>query len=339
MDPNFRGVVIGSCWRLLHRIFKFGPNAKLPDLSAPPASVHYVPQPQEIDPLIRRTLLYFDQIVLPSNNILPQGESQDFDYLIGEGMLVRDNINVALPASVDPKWLKHVRELGQFPNLAVSGGVAIFAETIAKGHRQSFLDRENKQPGAWTFATVGKGLDFANDATGRGYLIELNNVLPSPAELVPYADIIDFRKREHNALQDQRAALDQMYTRITRSSDPDFAAGVELRELQKSVAAVLGLLDKSRIPFLQQNLTIKLNPFKWVEASYFGRDVSKTMEDAGFDFPWPQLAGFVAGAGITIKRSDNQTPIKRPGVFQYTYEAAKAGIVDRPIYGKPLATT
>jgi hypothetical protein len=315
-DKNFRGVVIGSTWRLGIRLFKAGTYP--PDR---PHQVHYVQQPWELGPLVRRALLYFDQIAVPTNNVLPQGETPDFDHLVDQGVLVREQVNL----SMDPIWIDRLRQLTQAPNMGLPGHIA---EPIAMVNRQVFLQLEKDQPGAWDFANVGKGLDFQNDETVRGYSIQLYNLLPVPGDLVPYEDVIDFKKRERSALLDLRAALDQAYCRIANSTDPAFVASFEIRELGKAIQDVHSLLSRARIPFGLPSVTIEWNPFLWVGAALTGVDLAERLEKIGLDFPLPQIVGGGLAAGMLIKRSDFQTPTKRAGASRYIYEAAKIEIID-----------
>jgi hypothetical protein len=246
------------------------------------------------------------------------------EFLVGEGELEQDHIE--LP--VHPNDIERVRTLTQYANLVFHGDVAKTAEAIGRFHRGVFEKREKQQPGAWNYAMVGKGLEFADQEFVRGYAMDLYNCLPVPQDTVPYEDIIDFKKRERNALLDLRTSLDEMYQRIATREDKPAAAHLETAKLQNSIVAVQDLLTKSQLPYYLHSVRIELSPEKLRNAAAAFTSSVLGAHALNLPAPVPEVAGALMAASFVVKHKEIQSPTKRAGAFKYVYEAGRSGIID-----------
>lgn len=326
VDPNFRGIVLGSSWRRVYGMVQ--PDGK-GGLKRVPHREVYISQPWAINPLIRRSMLYFDKVALPTNNILPLEVSPGLEFLADEGELERENIDLhdALPHQLE--MIRNSSRAG----MGMHGSVYIAAQQIAKFHRSVFMRREAAEPGAWNFATVGEGLEFESEQTVRGYSMDLYNCLPAPSDSISYKDIVAFKKREKSALLALRRALGDMYISVDSCDDKPFAARNEIGKLEEAITVVQGLLTKSRIEYYLRSVSIDLTGDKTIKAD----KAIKTGLAVGAGLLGQHLnlsgvasvaAGVATAALLMVKIKDIQTPAARAGAFKYIYKAGSAGIVD-----------
>lgn len=335
---NFRGVVLSSCWRLAHRMFTIPPDAVpgKPWKPAVPDRVDYFPQPWATEPLIRQALLYFDRVVLPINDVLPAPGIPGIEYLIDAGAVGLRKVPVDLPTEgVDPEFLKsfleHLRQLSRIPGLGGGGrtgpGQVIVPELVAASHRQAFIDLDRAQRGAWSLATVGNGIDFANDERAPGYQLDLINCLPYPHSAASYEKIISFKRSHGRALVELRGALDEAHDRITESADPAVLASIEFRRLQEAMRALIEHADRSRLEHFLGRIRIEHNPVQWLFAAMSGGDFGEKLQSQGLPFPLPLLSAVAAGALALVRIADNKSPVS--AAYTYIYEGLQDGAMSK----------
>jgi hypothetical protein len=337
-DVNFRGVVLSSCWRLAHRIFTIPSDAVpgKPWKKATPDIVNYIPQPWATEPLIRQALLYFDQIVLPVNDVLPLPAIPDIEYLVDAGAIELKTVPLNFPTEgVDPErfqaFLEMVRQLSQIPGLAGGGrtgpGQIHVAEYVAAAHRQAFVDLDRAQRGAWSFATVGQGMDFANDQSAAGYQLDLIDCLPYPHSTASYERIISFKRTHGGALIDLRGALDEVHDGIRKSGDPAAIASIEFERLQVAMRALIEHAGRTRLEHFLGRVTIERSFEQWVLATLAGGAISEKLQGHGWPFPLPLLAGVALAARGVIRIAENKCPVN--AAYTYVHEGLQDGIMSK----------
>jgi hypothetical protein len=328
-DSTFRGVVLGSPWRRMHRMIPANlirenhagivRGDQLPGIKST-----YFAQRDAVDPLIRRSLFYFDKITLPTNNLVPLADPGGVNFLKAEGEL--DLEHVDLPMS--PQELERTRQVIELNMALTITGPVNPAEQLIQFHRDVFLRRQAQQPNAWIIASVGIGFELANEKTVRGYAMKLIECVPVPHELASYTDIIEFKKRERQALLVMRAELDDIYLKIAGSADQEFSAHIDTAKLKKAIEDVQVLLIKSGVPWYKQSLEVELNPLNWPVAAMAGHDAAEWLDKWGAPNTIALAAGSMLAAGLLFKRKQIQPlPSEGGGAFQYIHEAVKAGIV------------
>jgi hypothetical protein len=320
-DPNFRGVVLGSSWRFQKGIWFVAGQG--------PREVRdYKAQRRTADALLRRSILYFDKVMWPTNNILPQGVNPEVEFLVAEGEVQREHAEIP---PLYPWQIQSIQGMSDaFPNkfaVNADGPDGKIAEAIGQFHRSVYERLDQQQPGAWSYALVGEGVEFVNEKTVRGYAMDLFRCLPVPAEGVAYTDIVVFKKRERNALLDMRGSLGEMYKRIDKCEDKAFAALDEAAKLQSSLAAVSDLLTKSQIQHLRGSVSLDLTGANvkkalgavttGVIATFAGAPVVATLGGAA-----------LAAAWCVVKIKDIQSHATSAGTLKYIYKAGEAGIID-----------
>jgi Family of unknown function (DUF6236) len=327
MRPNARGVVIGSAWQCVHAISQVIPGTSPENWPRMPSQDHYAPDFSPIEPLVRRALLYFDRVVWPSNDLVEQGSVLHEDYLQKKGVLRREPIRLNPPPEA-VKLLKAIREAG-----CLIGDRGLAFRSIAQAHVRIFRDLERAEPGRWSFATLGRGLDLPPDdlARLRGIEINLYDALPVPADGVPYEDILEFKERRRDSLIELREHTDDLYAKITSSADIPKVKNSEIEKLERSLAGIQRLMGESRFAFDRVRVGISLT--------------LKDLADAGKQAVAAYAAGgttlvqLAVGAAslITFEPKVIESPVKRAGPLAYVYDAAMEGIVDRGGIAPPSA--
>jgi Family of unknown function (DUF6236) len=333
-DSSFRGVVLGSPWRRGYGTIPADLFRQHPDVvervnrgeAFPGVKSSYWVQSDAVDPLIRRSLFYFDTIVLPTNNLLRLVDPGGVHFLRDEGELELVHIDIQL-ASEEIERLRRLLEIrGTAPTYR---NPANPAEQLIQFHRNVFLERQAREPNLWMLANVGIGLELASEKSVAGYALKLVECIPVPSDLASYADIIEFKKRERSALLDLRAHLDEIHLEIAKSGDQGFAAHVSISKLEKSIEAVQGLLNKSGLPWYKQSMEADVNPGSAFKAASAGYNLGEWLAQHGVPIEIMAAAGSMLGASMLFKRKAIQPPANEgAGAFQYIHEAVKAGIVE-----------
>jgi len=324
-EKSFRGVVLGSSWRFrVDNLVEIGPNR---EFSPPKESRSYQAQRWAAGELLRRSLFYFDKVVWPTNNALPEGIDPTVDLLVGEGEVERRAIEFA--PMYPGQFEKLTAMINAFPDKAAvgtAGADGMLAREIARFHRNVYDRLENQQPGAWNYSVVGNGIEFEKAKTVRGYSMDLYDCLPAPTTEASYESIIAFKKREKAALVELRGNLGEMYTRIAKSDDKPFVALEEAQKIETSVVAVERLLPKSQIQHLRQSLSIELKGGNLKAA--LGTLGTSLFTAVAMKHVLPAVAGVAAGVWCVVKIKDIQSPSTSAGAFKYIYKAGRDKIVD-----------
>jgi hypothetical protein len=166
---------------------------------------------------IRYYALYWDKIVIPTNNIVHKAVP-DEDLLIESGVIERPQI----------------RFTGSFSGPQV--GMLIY-EAQAQVASSLLQDAE---PNQWTIHQFGTTLMFPDS-----YLVEdtavrmdLLSAIPVPRAEVSLVDIFEFKLRRHDELRALHDCLDKMYIAILESPDQHLAIAKAKAELEEAVKNV-----------------------------------------------------------------------------------------------------
>lgn len=312
-DRDFRGIILGSSWRFQQDMWFV--SGKWPTQLR-----HFKGQRRAADALLRRLLLYFDKVVWPTNNVLPQGVDPGTDFLVDAGEVGRVHKNFP---ELYPGQIQLLQgQSDAFPNkLAVDADSpnGKLAEAVAHFHRSVYERFDAQDPGKWAYAMVGDGVEFGPEKLARGYAMTLYNLLPTPQNLASFEDIIEFKKHERSALLDMRGELDAMYIQVASCDDKDFALNVHTAKVKKAIETVQVLLSQRRFPWAYQSVEVDLNPASLASAALAADDAREHLEKWGAPPTWSTAAGVALAAGLIIKPKLVPTLSSRSGVYLYRY--------------------
>jgi hypothetical protein len=258
------------------------------------------------------------------NNFTPQGEQADTEYLVRKGVLKRPVINVTVPPFIIP-----LMQSAAANGISLSGDAANVLKKIAETHVEIFKTLEQREPGVWTFATIGEGLDIPSDESvvRRAIVFEMHSGLPVPADGVPYEDILEFRHRRSDELSNLRGRMDETYLAISRSGDIPKAKSVEMTKLEAELARMRDAMTASRFRFSFESVQVELSLPLVTDAML--RAAGAGLVGQYYGIPSVITLPLVAAASLfKFQFKLTASPIDREGPLKYIYLADKEGIAN-----------
>lgn len=168
----------------------------------------------QIDSLeLRRMVLFWDKVAWPENNGIHIASGPEIDFLIKAGIVFR-------------------------PRYAVNGDVAT---AMALAASDAYTSLEKTAPGQWSLSAAYsqillKSQDFEK---GRGVLTRLSGAIPVPDRDVPLENILEFRNKRKDEVDQLNQILDEFYQRWVNSEDRDHSFASAITELDANCAAVI----------------------------------------------------------------------------------------------------
>lgn len=254
-------------------------------------------------------LLYWDKIVMPTNNIIHMA-------IKNEEELIKSNI-LERPRIAFSSWSTNVKD-GSFDPF-------IIAQSIVANNLLS-TDKLTD----WTIHQLGEQIVIGNDQKKEfeAIKVELLKCLPVPNGELNFQEILEFKEKRKDELFELHSKVDSMYLDILNSPDKNLAKRKSISEFNKSIKN-LDSVTKERFKSLTKyNLTTELN--------LNGKDLSMAAASgAVFDFYTNGLtipiATVFSGLASLIKIKANRTTsiekAENKLKLSYLAEATKKGII------------
>ena len=184
---------------------------------------------------LRFSLLFWDRLDFPTNNLIHLTSGPDESFLEQEGVLSRTDVQVA--GSGD-----------------ITGG-------FLKAHLAAYRELDRSQPGQWSLARGERSISFPSNemVPDRGALFSLFEVIPVPDREVPLADILEFRSRRRSELLALRHHLERIYQAIEGAPDRPLAQATELAELDRAVSDHIRAISETKFPIRLSSFQAKLD--------------------------------------------------------------------------------
>lgn len=235
--------------------------------------------PQEL----RFSLLFWDKLDYPSNNLIEVSPGPEADFLVSAGVLNRTHVNIT----------------------SASGGDILRLPLI-----RAFQILSEKEPGAWSVATGERSISFLDSelSDGRGALVGLHRAIPVPDKAVPLEDVLNFRRKRRSELLALRHHLETIYGRVSNAGDEALALNSETEALERAVMDYIKSIKGSRLKWRLADLTASVSLTK-------GTTVGMAAYAAGLPAISSILTGGMAaldiktGAGLSRGRS-SETPFR-----------------------------
>ncbi|QEH81177.1 hypothetical protein EIK56_25065 [Sphingomonas sp. C8-2] len=192
---------------------------------------------------LRAGLLFWDRLEWPTNNMVHQAHTEDFEFLISEGVLTRSRAELS--------------------------GSAEMARGVYDATRQTYAALDDRDQGRWTVSRRDGSSTIIGDPAGkgRGLSLTLYRAIPVPAGEVPFDDVLRFREMRRAELSALRAVIDEAYLEILAAPDAPLA---EIAAVDRIDAAVRDLLVCSRENKFRQLLSNLDFSFDWKAAGAAG---------------------------------------------------------------------
>jgi hypothetical protein len=235
-----------------------------------------------IDGAVRRSLLYYDKIEVPSMNLLFMQPSSIMRELMAIGVMQRTHATVTLDGMVNPGDLFGVIQCKLFEHLEVT------------------------EPGVWSLTQESASLSLppAILVQSRSLQVCLTNLLPVPADDVPVADILRFKEKRAPELRAFDAAMDDLYMLIANSTDQNRAYEIAKNRICLAVADMFKALKQSMATRMLAFAKFGVHTTQGISAAALGNTVG------------------VAQAGVQLAAMAMETPttVKRLGPFAFVHQ-------------------
>jgi hypothetical protein len=245
--------------------------------------------PQEL----RYSLLFWDELIWPDNNLIHIGGSPESDFLVQSGILKR------------PKTI-----------FTGSGGMA---ELTAKIHYQTFESLDAASPGKWALATGEKSFRWNDQplSTSQSAVVALYRAIPVPNKDVPLAEILEFKLRRKPEILRLRAEIDSFTQAVNASTDPVEALASKAFHIENACTNLLQVGKEWKFPvriadlqcsfeILPERILIGLAGGGWT----------------GHSFDLGSLGAMIGGAASLLKITGSlkrQSINPRPTPYEYVY--------------------
>lgn len=249
---------------------------------------------------LRYSLLFWDRLVWPDNNLLSSGTDPEAEFLINSKILTR------------PKIIFQGR---------VSG-----ADLVMKVQLDSFLEREAAEPGRWTLAQGEKTFLVRNRAfsSNGGTLFNLIGAIPVPDKDVPLEEILEFKRKRRDELLTLRIAIDGFVNEIHQSGDSVDAVRAATSKVEMSCLDAIKVTSESRLPFrlLDTKLSYSLDFAKFFGAGFAAEALSSISNLQGVTAHLAAMGGAALAAasiklegGIKFERENKRHPFRYVSSF------------------------
>jgi hypothetical protein len=162
---------------------------------------------------LRYYLLYWDEVVIPTNTLIHVSVAADEDLLIRQGIIKRPSVALSRIGGGDGG-----RSLLQ--------SQAIVAEALM-----------GMEPGKWVFMQDGDKLNLAEGYSEirNNFTLDIANIMPVPPIDTPIEDILEFKHNRKDELRELWHYLDDLCVQVQREPDRALAQRLVTHDFGKAV--------------------------------------------------------------------------------------------------------
>lgn len=256
---------------------------------------------------LRYFLLYWDKIVIPTNNLVHVAIPSENEFL-STGIVERP----VVPFS------------GTFNGEGIARAQAFAQSKIAR----ELIESDKKID--WVIHQIGDRFNLGSqDVVERQAVrVDLINVLPVPNDEVPIPDILEFKERRKDELGRLHSTIDDMYLEILSSPDKEFKSKKVVSELESAMSDLEKVSLERWKNTRKYDLTAELNVCgkDLAISAATGALVSSLINPASV--PIGALVGFAASfIKVSAKATHTFEPAKNKSVFGYLAQAHKEKIL------------
>ena len=291
-----RGVVLGSVYIRPYSLVNAEALARIPGGAQ---KLFMMRRPELLEPAVRKSILYFDEIECPNNDLEPQ-DFPEIDLLVQQKVISRRTLYI---------------DRSQVPRTPGD-----HMSALRSVNTQIFLNLDQAEPAKWIFAPLSIEPGFWPPqilVSHEVIEVELFNMLPVPDAGVEYADILDFKSRRHPELQQLRGCLDELYVSVLESNDIPRSKTAPMTKLDKAFTDLAAVIRESGLRAFHRSVKISLLA-GIAAASRAGSLGAASMGNV-------QIAGVLAGF-YKFARVFLLSPVSRAGPIAYIHESNASNI-------------
>jgi hypothetical protein len=244
--------------------------------------------------LLRHSLLYWDKIDFPQNNII-HVSSSSIDFLIKAGVAQSTQIRV--------------------------GGSGGMAALYVAAQFAAFRELNSQNPDMWTFGQHAQEFSGLDGEITQAQIaeIEINSVLPTPPDDTPLEDILELKRKRESEFRSLRIAVDELYDEVLKSAQMPRAQSAAIYRLQSVIHDIRAVVDKSWLERVKSSVKFDFNlpaSFGVGAAGY----LSGQAASIAFGIPGLEQVGAAGAAALAAIKLD----AKLGSVLKGLPESAKA---------------
>lgn len=230
---------------------------------------------------IRYYSLYFDRVVIPTNNFIHFSLEQE-EELINLNLIERPRYNITgtFNSNDYPKYQLELQ----------------YKELEKRNNDTNDIIWNLHQIGGDKIYTQNKNLEIRTNL-----IIELYNLLPVPVGKISFEEILKFKEYRKDELEVLHNTLEDLYLEILKSPDSDLTKKKVLNTLNKNILDIQ-----------------KVSRERWNEFRYFSLNTNFNMKDIFLEtskgYGIGDFLGFV-GNNIELLSDENNTLIKSLGAI------------------------
>lgn len=185
-------------------------------------------------------LLYWDKIVMPTNNIIHIAINNE-DQLLKTQILERPRIAFS-------SWSSNTQDGSYDP--------FVIAQSIVANNLIS-TDKSFD----WTIHQIGDGIAIGNEQKKdfNSIKVELLQSLPVPGEGINFQEILNFKEKRSDELLELHSAIDELYLDILSSPDKDLKTRKVISDLKNSIDNLDSVSKEKFNTVSKYNFTTELN--------------------------------------------------------------------------------
>jgi hypothetical protein len=256
---------------------------------------------------LRYYVMYWNRVVIPGNNLVYIGVPEE-EGLIKAGAISRPRVSFQ----------------GSFQGDQITYAILSCQSIVAAG-----LVTDKSMD--WVIHQIGDQTAFPSQyGQERNVLrVTLANALPVPSLETPINEILEFKEKRKDELNELHETLDELYEEVLRSPDPELATKRAVSRLKDSIlnidAASTERFAKSRkYDFSAQ---LNLNGKDIVVSASAGALID--FFSSGFSIPLATVAGAVASLiKINAKAAYTFKPAEANSKLAYLSHATKEGMIE-----------
>lgn len=253
-------------------------------------------------------ILYWQKVVIPGNNLVYIGVPQE-EGLIACGAIERPRINF----------------LGSYQGDMVTNAILSCQSLVAK---ELTKDRRTD----WVIHQAGNDLCLQAEFLEKKDLLkfDLVNALPVPQEGTPINEILEFKEKRKDELNELHALLDELYLEILKSPDQDLIAKKEVERLSTLIASLERISGERFKKTRKYDLSVSINLdfHKIVSGAAIGWFYDQYA--SGFSFPLATVAGALAPlVKLEAKAAYTFEPAKENLKLGYLSHASAVGLISK----------
>lgn len=187
---------------------------------------------------VRYYALYWDKIVIPGSNLVYVAIPEE-DVLVETGVIDRPRVGFS----------------GTWSGADVGNSFALAQSVVAK----KLIEEDTSTD--WVIHQIGANLNLPSEFLEKRKTLRLDliNLLPVPSGDVPIVDVLEFKQRRADELNNLHSKLELAYIEALKSPDQDLASKLAIRDLNEAIQNLQTVASEKWLRTPKFDFSLELN--------------------------------------------------------------------------------